>query len=83
MAYKIVEFDSGEVAVVFETWLTPNKNNACWPDGITDRLSYVKALRKKQEVDDSWVTYPISRILYATGIFINLLKILLVEVIVA
>ncbi|KAJ8914874.1 hypothetical protein NQ315_014887 [Exocentrus adspersus] len=65
MSYKIVEFENAEVVVILESWLTPNRKQAYWPPP-TDCLSYTRMLRKCQDADDTWETYPIARIFYET-----------------
>ncbi|KAH3773857.1 hypothetical protein DPMN_175228 [Dreissena polymorpha] len=71
--YIVVEFQTNEVAVVSEKWLTTDadeRKNVLWPPyKSTSKINM--AVRQHLEPEDSWLSCGIRRVMYSAGKFIE------------
>lgn len=67
MAYVLVEFEDGGVAVVAKSWLTPRKKEVFWPP-VKQQTHYDRYVKDLIEADtDHWKLHGIKRVFYETG----------------
>ncbi|KAK9871770.1 hypothetical protein WA026_014225 [Henosepilachna vigintioctopunctata] len=63
--YQIIELGNGEIIVVHETWVSPEKQHVFWPP-YSDNYSYRRSLEKREEPTAHWTIHPTKRVIYQT-----------------
>lgn len=68
--YYVAEFKVGhEVSVIPDNWLQDDEESCLWPQWKSaSRID--KAARNKEDADDTFVTYELSRVMYRSGMHI-------------
>lgn len=67
--YLVVEFDSNEVGVISDKWLTKGTDGsrkALWPP-IKSLAKLISAAKNHMEPEDTWLPCDIIRVMYTTG----------------
>ncbi|KAK9882926.1 hypothetical protein WA026_023814 [Henosepilachna vigintioctopunctata] len=63
--YQLIELENGEIIVVHETWVSPEKQHVFWPP-YPDNYTYRRSLEKREEPAAHWTIHPTKRVIYRT-----------------
>ncbi|KAK9880355.1 hypothetical protein WA026_010240 [Henosepilachna vigintioctopunctata] len=63
--YQIIQLENGEIIVVHETWVSPEKQHVFWPP-YPDNYTYRRSLENSEEPAAHWTIHPTKRVIYQT-----------------